>query len=115
MTYEANAKRQQIRWGVAGPGRAAARFAEGLKAVSSAILGAVWGRTPERAQEFAERFQIGSVCTSFDDLAAADIDAVYVATHPDTHAELCLRALAAGKHVLCEKPATLSEGQLETV
>ena len=110
-----NAELQIIRWGVAGPGRAAGRFAEGLNAVPGAELAAVWGRTPERARDFAGRFQTESVFASFDDLIAASIDAVYVATHPDTHADLCLRALAAGKHVLCEKPATLSERQFKNV
>jgi predicted dehydrogenase len=110
-----NAKLQTVHWGVAGPGRAAGRFAEGLKVVSGASLDAVWGRTSERARDFAGRFQIESVFKSFDDLIAADIDAVYIATHPDTHANLCLSALAAGKHVLCEKPAVLNERQLKDV
>ena len=110
-----NAKLQTVHWGVAGPGRAAGRFAEGLKVVPGASLDAVWGRTSERARDFAGRFQIESVFKSFDDLIAADIDAVYIATHPDTHANLCLSALAAGKHVLCEKPAVLNERQLKDV
>ncbi len=104
-----------IRWGVAGPGRAAARFAQGLAAVQGAQLAAVWGRTPERAQAYAERFAVPLVCGSFDELATADIDAIYVATHPDTHAELCLKALAAGLHVMCEKPAALNVRQLRLI
>jgi scyllo-inositol 2-dehydrogenase (NADP+) len=40
---------------------------------------------------------------------------VYVATHPDTHAELCVAAIEAGKHVLCEKPAALNVRQVERV
>lgn len=112
---EIEAKSQFIRWGVAGPGRAAARFAEGLDAVPAAWLIAIWGRDPERTQIFAKRFKVGTICASFDDLLATGIDAVYVATHPDTHAELCMRALAAGKHVMCEKPAALNERQLKKV
>jgi len=112
---ETQAKLQSIRWGVAGPGRAAARFAEGLDAVVGACLTAVWGRNSERSQVYAKRFRVDTICESFDQLLATDVDAVYVATHPDTHAELCLRALAAQKHVMCEKPAALNERQLKKV
>jgi predicted dehydrogenase len=112
---ETQAKLQSIRWGVAGPGRAAARFAEGLDAVVGACLTAVWGRNSERTQAYAKRFRVDTICGSFDQLLATDVDALYVATHPDTHAELCLRALAAQKHVMCEKPAALNERQLKKV
>ncbi|MGA2807416.1 MAG: Gfo/Idh/MocA family oxidoreductase [Terracidiphilus sp.] len=101
-----------IRWGIAGPGHAAGRFAEGLKAVEGALLEAVWGRTQERTQAFALKFGVHQAATSLDQLLAEDVDAVYVATHPDSHAAICIRALEAGKHVLCEKPAALNERQL---
>ena len=52
---------QPIRWGVAGPGHAAARFAEGLRAVQGASLAAVWGRNPQRAQAYALRFRVPQV------------------------------------------------------
>jgi scyllo-inositol 2-dehydrogenase (NADP+) len=104
---------QRIRWGVLGPGRAAARFAEGLAAVPDATLDQVWGRNGERARAYAERFSVPRAADRLEDLLAADIDAVYVATHPDTHAELSIRALAAGKHVLCEKPSAVNQRQLE--
>jgi predicted dehydrogenase len=112
---ETEAKLQIIRWGIVGPGRAAARFAEGLDAVVGAWLAAVWGRNPERTQAYAKRFRVDTICDTFDQLFETDVDAVYVATHPDTHAELCLRALASGKHVMCEKPAALNERQLKKV
>jgi predicted dehydrogenase len=103
---------QLIRWGVIGPGRAAARFTEGFAAVPKAALHAVWGRNPDRAKAYTEKFAVPNIAASLDDLFATNIDAVYVATHPDTHTEFCLRALAAGKHVLCEKPSALNERQL---
>src|SRR5208282_1594511 len=106
---------QPIRWGVAGPGRAAVRFAQGLAEVESAALHAVWGRDPEKTQAFALRFHVPHRFDSFDSLLACDIDAVYVATHSDSHAEICIKALAAGKHVLCEKPSALNASQLEQV
>ena len=57
---------------------------------------------------YAERFSVRSVAATLDSLLFSDIDAIYVATHPDTHAELCIAAMEAGKHVLCEKPAALN-------
>ena len=101
-----------IRWGIIGPGRAAARFAQGLTAVPNSTLTAVWGRNEERTHAFAKKFTVPLTAVSLDDLLATDIDAVYVATHPDTHSELCIRALAASKHVLCEKPSALNQRQL---
>ncbi len=105
----------EIRFGVIGPGRAAARFAQGFQAVPNASLRAVWGRNPERTRAYAQRFSVPHVAASLDELFAAGIDAVYVATHPDSHAELCIRALAAQKHVLCEKPSALNVRQLEQI
>ncbi len=104
-----------IRWAVVGPGRAAARFAQGLKGVPGAALHAVWGRNPDRAHSYAQQFHVPHVSQSLEELFAAPVDAVYIATHADTHAAMCLQALKAGKHVLCEKPATLNVRQLESV
>jgi predicted dehydrogenase len=106
---------QQIRFGIIGPGRAAARFAQGLVAVESASLTSVWGRNQERTQSFAQKFSVPHPHASLDQFLASDIDAIYVATHPDTHADLCIQSLAACKHVLCEKPSTLNEAQLVQV
>src|ERR1039457_3865165 len=104
-----------IRWAIVGPGRAGARFAQGLQAGDAATLDAVWGRNRETTRAFADRFGVPHAADSLEKLLAADFDAVYVATHPDSHAEYCKKALAAGKHVLCEKPATLNERQLAEV
>lgn len=115
MTIEVQAQPQLIRWGVAGPGNAAARFAEGLKAVEGAALAAVWGRNRDRTQAYAGRFNVPQAHGLLKDLLAADVDAIYVGTHPDSHAEICIAAFAQGKHVLCEKPSALNVRQLEDV
>ena len=106
---------QPIRWGVIGPGHAAARFAQGLQAVDAATLHSVWGRNPERTRAYAQRFSVPNIAASLGQLLSANLDAVYVATHPDSHATICIQALAAGKHVLCEKPSALNERQLVEV
>ena len=48
-------------------------------------------------------------------LADKDIDIVLVATTNETHAELAIEALRAGKHVICEKPVTMSSAELEDI
>ncbi len=60
------------------------------------------------AKAAAEEFGV-TACGSFEALLSRDdVDIVHVATPPFTHRDLTLRALAAGKHVLCEKPLALT-------
>jgi predicted dehydrogenase len=97
-----------IRWGILGTGRIAGEFAEGLSSVSDARLVAVGSRTAASAARFAETWGAEQVCGSYEALAAADIDVIYVATPHPMHYENTLLCLRAGKHVLCEKPFTMN-------
>src|SRR5438309_1555286 len=75
-----------------------------LRAAGFEVVGLV-GRDPEKSAERAERFEVPSGLTSLDAaLALPGVDAVTVATPPHTHASIVLDAVAAGKHVVCEKP-----------
>jgi predicted dehydrogenase len=66
---------------------------------------AVVGRDLDKTQRRAEQFDVPLALVDIDAaLALEGVDAVTVATPPHTHAELTLRAIEAGKHVICEKP-----------
>jgi xylose dehydrogenase (NAD/NADP) len=70
---------------------------------------AVASRDGERARAFADELGIKTSYGSYDEmLVSAEIDAVYIALPVSMHSEWTLRALEAGKHVLCEKPFTTS-------
>jgi predicted dehydrogenase len=102
----------KVRWGVAGPGGIATRFAEGMKLVSGGEIAAVASRSLDRADAFADRFGIPVRYGDYDDLAAdPDVDAVYVATPHTRHETDTLRFVSAGKHVLCEKPFAVNAGE----
>ena len=97
-----------IRWGIAGPGRIAATMAAEFATVPGAELVAVGSRSAQRADEFAARFAIPQAYGSYDDLFAADVDAIYLATPHAQHTDLALAAIDAGKAVLVEKSFTTS-------
>jgi predicted dehydrogenase len=101
-----------INWGIIGPGGIATRFAEAMTMVDGGEIVAVASRSLDRAQAFGERFAVAS---SYDDVRAlaADtrVDAVYVATPHSRHEADTLLAIAAGKHVLCEKPFAINANQ----
>ena len=103
-----------IRWGIVGAGQIAQRFAQSLAHVPGAHLAHVFSRRPESVDTFVGRFG-GAACRHIDALLGAPIDAVYIATLNDSHMAYALAALAAGKHVLCEKPAAVNRVQLERI
>jgi xylose dehydrogenase (NAD/NADP) len=95
----------KVRWGILGPGRIAARLlAERDKAANLAVV-AVASRDRARAAEFAARFGIARVHPSYEALLGdPEVDAVYIGLPNSVHHPMTMKALAAGKHVLCEKP-----------
>jgi predicted dehydrogenase len=97
-----------LRWGVAGPGGIAERFADAVRQVDGSEIVAVASRSAERAQSFAARHGIARAHGAYELLADdPDVDVVYVATPHVAHAALAIAYLEADKHVLCEKPLAL--------
>lgn len=101
----------RICWGILGTGAIAHRFAQSIRHVSSAEIATVWGRNPATARELATI--TGAVCAeSLHEFLASDVEAVYVATLPDTHAHYSRAILQTGKAVLCEKPVAINLTEL---
>jgi predicted dehydrogenase len=98
-----------LRWGVVGTNWIAACFVQALTHHSDQKVVAVAARDAARTTAFAARHGIGRVHQRPGDLMDdPGVDVVYVATPHSAHAELALEAIAAGKHVLVEKPIAAS-------
>ena len=109
-----------VRWGILGTGQIARAFAQGLRDVPDAALAAVASRQIDTAQAFAAEFAVrpGSVQAHAGYEALVhnpEVDAVYIATPHNLHAENALMCLHAGKAVLCEKPFTINRRQAREV
>jgi predicted dehydrogenase len=95
----------RIRWGILGTGNIARQFAVGVAASRRGVLAAVGSRRRATAEGFATNFCVERVADTYDDLVgSSDVDAVYVSLPNHLHREWTVKALRAGKHVLCEKP-----------
>ena len=102
-----------LNWGVLGCGLIAHEMGDALAAEGRAMAG-VANRTHEKAVAFAEQYHIPTVYDSFDEmLADPAIDAIYITTPHNTHITYMRQALAAGKHVMCEKAITLNSHELD--
>ncbi|MBW8803310.1 MAG: Gfo/Idh/MocA family oxidoreductase [Catenulisporales bacterium] len=97
-----------IRAGIAGAGMVAAVHADAIRRVGGSVVG-VAASTAERSKAAAQRLNAGRGYDSAEELAVADaIDVLHVCTPNALHGPLVRAALAAGKHVVCEKPLSLS-------
>lgn len=96
---------QTLRVGILGAGSIAERaMVEPSHEVDGVTVVAIGARDPERAHAFAERLGLPKSGDYASVLSDPDIDLIYLALPPVVHAEWGTQALAAGKHVLCEKP-----------
>jgi len=105
---EADADANPLRIGILGAAaiapQAIVKPARTTKGVSVVTVGA---RDPQRAQNFAQRHEIARAVCGYDAvLDDPDVDAVYIPLPNGLHGAWTLRAIDAGKHVLCEKPFT---------
>ena len=105
-----------LRWGILGTGNIAGKFATDLATIRDrAVLQAVGSRSPEAAAAFARTHTAARSGSYADVLADPAVEAVYISLPNQLHAEWSIRCAEAGKHVLCEKPATMDAAELERV
>ncbi|MFC0503183.1 Gfo/Idh/MocA family protein [Micromonospora costi] len=103
-----------MRFGLFGTGHwATETHGAALDAHPRAELAGVWGRNPERAAALADRYGV----PAFDDVDALieACDAVAVALPPDIQADIAVRAATAGRHLLLDKPLSLTLADADRV
>lgn len=100
---------KKIKWGIIGLGNIAQQFARDLQLVQDAELVAVGSRNSKNAKEFASKNGVEKAYGCYEDVMKdPEISIIYIATPHDSHAELSIKCLEHGKHVLCEKPIALN-------
>lgn len=103
-----------VRWGIVGAGKIAHTFSKDLALVPGGKLIAVGSRSLDKAKEFAQEYEAPYSFGSYDDLFECEaVDVVYIATPHTNHSALAIKAMEAGKHVLCEKPMGINKGEVE--
>ncbi len=104
----------KVKWAVLGTaGIAAGCTIPGMLRAKECELYAIAGRSLEKANAFKERFGFEKAYDSYDALLAdPQVEAVYIPLPNDIHCKWAIKALQAKKHVLCEKPIAMNEGEL---
>ena len=105
-----------VAWGILSTGAIAHTFARGLAKSRTGKLVAVGSRAQAPADAFAKEFGPIHAHAPYEALLAdPSVQAVYIATPHPSHAEWCIKAARAGKHILCEKPITLNHAEAMVV
>ncbi len=106
MESNTHAKQNIIRWGIIGCGAVTeVKSGPAYQKTAGFELSAVMRRDGKLAQDYAKRHQVARFSDNAEDIINADdIDAVYIATPPDSHKHYALLVAAAGKPCCIEKP-----------
>jgi predicted dehydrogenase len=105
-----------VRWGLLGTAHINRRLIPAMRAARRSVLAAVASREAARAQSYANEWQIPTAHSSYESLLRdRDVDAIYIPLPNALHVEWTLRAIDAGKHVLCEKPLALTPDDVDRV
>lgn len=104
-----------LKWGILGCGVIANEMAQAFEKMGRKVYG-VSSRTQTKTEAFAEKYGVEHVYGSYEEmLEDENIDVIYIATPHSQHYENMKKAVAAGKHILCEKAITVNDHQLEEI
>ncbi len=105
---------QPLRWGLLSTARINRALIPALRESKRNFLSAVASRSQEQANAYAKEWKIPRALGSYEALLDdVDIDVIYNPLPNHLHAEWSIKALQAGKHVLCEKPLALSASEAD--
>ena len=114
-----DAPSQRMRWAIVGLGSfAMGQVVPGFMTADEARITAFVSGNPDKARNFGARYGVAKLYNydNFDQIAAdKEIDCVYIVLPVGLHAEYTIRALRAGKHVLCEKPMASTPAECEAM
>lgn len=108
----------EAKWGIVSTGLIAEDFAKAITTwkVPTQQIVAVSARNLDEAKKFAGQFEIPAYYDSYEKLFAdPNVNVIYIGSVNQTHRDLCLKAIEAGKHVLCEKPMAINRAEQEEV
>ncbi|MCE0496670.1 MAG: Gfo/Idh/MocA family oxidoreductase [Methylacidiphilales bacterium] len=111
-----SASTPRLAWGILGTGAIAHTFAKALAKSRTGKLVAAGSRTQESADKFAKEFGGVTAHGSYEKLLADPaVQVVYISAPHPQHAEWCIKASQAKKHILCEKPLTMNHAEAMVV
>jgi xylose dehydrogenase (NAD/NADP) len=106
----------RLRIGVLGAANIARMFCNSVAPSKEVVVSAVASRTKDKAEAFAREQRIPRAIGSYEALLTdRDIDAIYIPLPNSMHAEWAIRAVEAGKPVLCEKPIAMTAAEANSM
>jgi predicted dehydrogenase len=105
---------KKLKWGVAGCGRFAEQtFIPNLKLLRKSNLVSLYSSDINRAKSLADKFGAEKYFDDYDSFLNSGIDAVYIGSANVNHYQQVIKAAKAGKHILCDKPLSITSSQAE--
>lgn len=105
-------KPKKVKWGVAGCGRfTETAFLPTMLLYRKAKTVSLYSRDLNRARSLADKFGVQNAFDNYDQFLASDIDAIYIGSANADHYEQVMKAAKAGKHILCDKPLSITAAE----